>query len=199
MLRIVLGFLAGLLMVPLIAFCWLSFGTLPVAVADKPLPMEQMITARPLASRIKKEMPATAPFEPYVESLTNGAQVYRDQCAVCHGFHGKPARIGNRLFPAAPPLWEKHPSSAVIGVSDDPIGATYWKVAHGIRLTAMPSFKGLLTDSQLWEVSQLLAGADKPLPPQVIEILDGKSPATSSAAATDPLAALAEKYPDKKR
>jgi mono/diheme cytochrome c family protein len=193
-LRIFLGFLAGFLLVPLIAICWFSSLTLPVAVADKPLSIEPLITSRPLASRIKKEMPPKAPFEPDEESLTNGAQVYRDQCAVCHGFHGKPARIGNRLYPAAPPLWEKRANSAAIGVSGDPLGATYWKISNGVRLSAMPAYKGLLTGSQLWEVSQLLAGADKPLPPQVIDILDGKSP---SPAAADPLAALAEKSAEK--
>ena len=47
------------------------------------------------------------------------------------------------------------------GVTDDPAGETYWKVANGIRLTGMPGFTGSLTTDQMWQVSLLLANADK--------------------------------------
>jgi len=52
-------------------------------------------------------------------------------------------------------------------VTDDPPGVTYWKVRNGIRLTGMPSFKDALTDQQIWQVSALMARADK-LPPDVL-------------------------------
>ena len=81
------------------------------------------------------------------------------------------------MFPAPPALWEKHASSDVVGVSDDPPGETYWKVANGIRLTGMPAFKDTLTDTQIWQVSLLLANADKPLPPQALAIVMGVAPA----------------------
>ena len=58
-------------------------------------------------------------------------------------------------------------------MSDDPPGETYWKVANGIRLTGMPAYKGVLTENQIWQVSQLLANADKPLPPVAVDILHG--------------------------
>ena len=73
-----------------------------------------------------------------------------------------------------------------MGVSDDPPGETYWKVANGIRLTGMPSFKSVLTETEMWQVSLLLANADKPLPPEALEILNGHSsppPATVTAPA----------------
>jgi len=68
----------------------------------------------------------------------------------------------------------------VVGVSDDPPGETYWKVANGIRLTGMPSYKPQLSDTEMWQVSQLLANADKPLPPDALSILRG-SPANAAA------------------
>ena len=52
----------------------------------------------------------------------------------------------------------------MVGVSDDPVGETYWKVKNGIRLTGMPSFEKALTEDQMWQVSLLLSKADKPLP-----------------------------------
>jgi mono/diheme cytochrome c family protein len=68
-------------------------------------------------------------------------------------------------------------------VSDDPPGETYWKVANGIRLTGMPAYKGILTETEMWDVSLLLANADKPLPPEALEILKNAAPAASAAAA----------------
>lgn len=90
------------------------------------------------------------------------------------------------MYPNAPPLWESHHNGEVVGVSDDPPGETYWKAANGIRLTGMPSFKDILSDTQLWQVSLLLANANKPLPPAALDILHGKAaaaPAAPSAAA----------------
>ena len=74
------------------------------------------------------------------------------------------------MFPDAPPLWEKHRNGEVVGVSDDPPAETYWKVANGIRLTGMPAFEQTLGKDKVWQVSLLLAGADK-LPPSVQAIL----------------------------
>jgi hypothetical protein len=68
-------------------------------------------------------------------------------------------------------------------VSDDPPGETFWKVANGIRLSGMPSYKEVLTETQMWQVSVLLANADKPLPPGAIEILSG-APVPAVAADT---------------
>jgi mono/diheme cytochrome c family protein len=49
-------------------------------------------------------------------------------------------------------------------VTDDPAGETYWKVSNGIRLTGMPAFGKSLSERDIWNVSELLALADK-LPP----------------------------------
>jgi mono/diheme cytochrome c family protein len=46
-------------------------------------------------------------------------------------------------------------------VEDDPEGATYWKIAHGIRWTAMPSWKGSLSDQQMWTLTLFLKRMDK--------------------------------------
>ena len=47
------------------------------------------------------------------------------------------------------------------GVTDDPVGATFWVVKNGIRLTGMAAFSGSLTDPEMWQVSLLLLNADK--------------------------------------
>ena len=113
-----------------------------------------------------------------------GAQIYRDDCSECHGFHGKTIVYAAHMYPRAPALWEKHPRNAVVGVSDDPPGETYWKVANGIRLSGMPSFNKVLSDTQMWQVSLLLANADKPLPPAALELLTPQLAAAPAPAAS---------------
>ena len=162
-------------------------GKVPVAVADPPFPYEAQITGMPLHARIEREMVQIPPIQPDEANLVAGAHIYSEKCAICHGLHGKTSPIGSNMFPDAPPLWEKHRVGSVIGVSDDPPGETYWKVANGIRLSGMPSFQTQLTDTQMWQVSLLLANADKPLPEAALQILRGRpapAPATPSAPAT---------------
>jgi thiosulfate dehydrogenase len=61
-------------------------------------------------------------------------------------------------------------------MTDDPVGETYWKATNGIRLTGMPAYGASLSDDQRWQVSQLLANADK-LPPSVKDLMAQPAPA----------------------
>lgn len=180
--RVLLGIILGAILAPVTVLAWFQFGHVPVAVAAPPLPQERLITSVPLNARIDRELVKTPPIQVNEENLVAGAQVYRDQCAACHGFHGKPSSFGAHMYPAAPPLWEMHHhgSETMMGVTDDPPGETFWKAANGIRLTGMPSFKDVLTDTQMWQVSLLLANADKPLPPAALAILRGDALAASA-------------------
>ena len=183
--RILLGIVLGVILAPVAVVAWLYFGQAPVAVADPPFPQERLLAGVPLHARIDRELIKTPPIQADEDNLVAGAQVYRDQCASCHGFHGKPSAFGPHMYPDAPPLWEMHHHGAetMMGVSDDPPGETYWKVANGIRLTGMPSYKQVLTENQMWQVSLLLANADKPLPPAALDILRGAAPPSPAPAA----------------
>jgi thiosulfate dehydrogenase len=170
--RFLLGFIFGIVLVPLGVLAYLTYGRVPVAVSDPPIPYEHELVSLPLDARIQKDMVGTH-MEPDQVNLTAGAHIYVERCAVCHGLHGKPAAIGARMYPDAPPLLEAHNSDpSIVGVSDDPLGETYWKVQNGIRLTGMPSFKTQLSDTQMWQVSIFLANASKPMPPAVLELLN---------------------------
>jgi hypothetical protein len=179
--RLLLGVLLGIVLLPVAVLAWLRFGVVPVAVADSPLPQERMLTGIPLHARIQRELVKSPVIQPDEDGLVAGAHIYSEKCASCHGFHGKPSQIGANMFPPAPQLWEKR-GNDVVGVSDDPPGESYWKVANGIRLTGMPAFKPMLTDSEIWEVSLLVANADKPLPPAAVGILRGEPPTPEAVA-----------------
>ena len=178
--RFLLGIIIGVILVPAGVLAWLHYGNVPVAVTDTAFPQEHEITHAAMHARIDKEMIKTPPVQADEATFVAGAQIYHDQCASCHGLHSKPSSFGPHMFPDAPPLWEKEGNGPVVGVSDDPPGVTYWKVSNGIRLTGMPSYKDVLSDTQMWQGSLLLANADKPLPPAAVDILNGvtATPAT---------------------
>ena len=183
MFRFLFGLVIGVLLLPLAVLFWFHFGTVPVAVADPQLPAERLITSVPLNARIHREMIGNPPIQGDESTFSAGAQVYTDNCAVCHGFQGKPSAIGASMFPDAPQLLQKHRIGDVVGVSDDPPGETYWKVYNGIRLTGMPAFKTQLSEKEMWQVSLLLANADKQMPSAIQSVLRGEGgPAEGDAA-----------------
>ena len=149
---------------------YFKWGSPPVATTDKPFPFEQQIVKVPLQARIDREL-KTAPFGTSEDVYESGAKVYREQCAGCHGTPGHDVAFAKHMYPAAPQLWKKHAKGGVVGVSDDDAGETYWKVANGIRLTGMPAYDKVLTDTQMWQVSLLLKNADQQLPDPVTRIL----------------------------
>jgi mono/diheme cytochrome c family protein len=184
MIRFVVGLILGLVLAPLIILGWFKFGHPPVAVSDPQLPFERQIVNVPMHARIESQMPKSAPAQPTESDFVAGAQIYRDQCASCHGFHGKQSDFANHMFPRAPQLWQTHRDGKTVGVSDDPPGMTYWKVANGLRLTGMPAYDKVLNDQQLWQVTLLLANADKPLPPQAVSIVNGETAAAAPEGVT---------------
>jgi hypothetical protein len=168
--KLLLGVVLGILIVAGGLFAYFKFGTPPVAVADAPFPFEKQIVHVPLDARIAREE-KNPPFGIGEDVFESGAHVYRAQCASCHGTPGHDEPFAKYMYPAAPQLWKKHGKSGVVGVSDDEAGETYWKVANGIRLTGMPSFEHVLSNTQMWQVSLLLKNADKELPQPVVQIL----------------------------
>jgi len=164
--RFLIVLILGLLLVPLGAFLYLQLGYAPAATSAAPLPFEKTIAGMALKARIAKEAPANAGVALSDEALMEGAKVYRQQCAVCHGIDDQPkTAIAHGMYPPPPQLFHGK------GVTDDPVGETYWKVANGIRLTGMPGYMGSLSEAQLWQVSLLLANANH-LPPAVKTFVD---------------------------
>lgn len=185
MFRILFGIVLGILLVPVALAGWCFFGEPPVAVDDTPIPHEREAVNFPLYTRIHKEEIQKPPVEVNEASLIAGAHIYKEQCAACHGLHKKPSAFGPHMYPDAPQLWEKHGTAGIVGVSDDPPGETYWKVYNGIRLTGMPAYKTVLTDTEMWDVSLLLANADKPLPPEALDLVKGTAPAAPAPATAE--------------
>ena len=182
--RFLIGLIVGLLILPLAFLLYAMSGRMPVATADAPMPFEAQLAGAGLNARIHREAPNRDVSNFATSELVSGADIYQKNCAVCHGLPSQPVpTIGQGEFPRPPQLF------TVDGrVSDDPAGVTYWKVKNGIRLTGMPAFEKSLTEMQTWQVTALVARADK-LPPQVIDALKPGPPivlVTAGAGAANP-------------
>jgi len=163
--KFIIGIVVGVILVAVAVFVYFTTGMAPVATSSQAMPFEKMLAQKALEARVEKEMPKTVPIPANEETFAAGAKVYDGNCAVCHGLPDQPATpISKGMFPKPPHLFMGK------GVTDDPPGETYWKVKNGIRLTGMPAFGPSLSDTQIWQVSLLLANADK-IGPNVKQLL----------------------------
>jgi thiosulfate dehydrogenase len=176
----VIGVLVGVLLLVGGVYYYFVSGMAPVAVADPPLPYEKKMASRSLDAHIKNAKVPAPPIPADEENLLAGAKVYKENCAVCHGLPDQPPpAIADNMYPHATLMFKGK------GVSDDPPQESYWKAANGIRLTGMPSFKGILTDTQLWQATQLVASSDK-LPDSVKKALAPEPPPAAITPAKAP-------------
>jgi len=173
MVKFLLGVIFTLFVIFGGGYFYLKNGHPPVATADPAFPMEAQIVLVPLNARIDREK-KTAPFSATDQSNEEGARLYKRECAGCHGIPGTDVPFAKYMFPSAPQLWKKH-KNGVVGVSDDEAGETYWKISNGIRLTGMPAYQKILSETEMWQIALLLKNADKQLPASVTAILDQHS------------------------
>jgi len=165
MLKFLAGIVFTLILIPIFVFSYVKSGAIPVATDAPDMPFERTLAHMGLDAHVDKEAPKTPPFQATKDDFIGGAHLYREHCAVCHGLPDEPKTfIAEGMYPRPPQLLKGK------GVTDDPAGETYWKVANGIRLTGMPAYKKTLSDKEMWQVSQLLADADK-LPGEVMDVL----------------------------
>ena len=159
--KFIVGVIVGLLIPVIGGYLFIKMGMMPMAAnGASPLPMEEKIAHMALRARMAKDKMQQSPIPADEPNMTQGAHVYVENCAFCHGFSGAKASFAAKgMFPLPPQLLSEDM------VTDDPTGKIFWTVENGIRLTGMPGFKEMLTPTQMWQVSQMLQHADK-LPDQ---------------------------------
>jgi mono/diheme cytochrome c family protein len=178
--KFIAGLLLGLILVPLGAYMYFTGGSAPIATTDSDMPFETFLAHKALNARIAKDMPKIVPIQATEANYLAGAELYKQDCGVCHGLPLSPkTAIANGMYPRPPQLFQEK------GVTDDEPGETYWKIFNGIRLTGMPGFSKSLSETQMWQVAILLANADK-LPASAKAALVA-SIAASTATTTAPV------------
>ena len=167
MIKFLFGIVIGICLLLLAGYLFATRGGISLGTKGGPLPMETSITHQALAASIGQSSGDQSPLPADETNLLAGARVYQQNaCMMCHGQLDQPeSDFAKRFYPHAPQLLP--PGE---GVTDDPVGTTHWVVKNGIRFSAMPSFEGRLTDTEIWQVSLLLRNANK-LPPPLQDAL----------------------------
>lgn len=175
---LIAGIIVGILLVAGAVYLYCATGRAPVATSAPNMPFELTLTRVALHAYLDK-LPHTEPPIPADEkNLLQGAKVYVDNCAVCHGLPSQArTAIADGMYPRPPQLFHG------TGVTDDDPWETYWKAHGGIRMTGMPGFQGKLTDQQLWQVTLLLKNADKISPAVRDTLVPPAAPATPETKA----------------
>jgi len=136
----------------------LAKGVIAASADSGPLPLERWASRMSLHATLAKEAPTTPNPVPLTDAnVIAGIQLYGQHCAICHGTAAGDASAS----PLAKGEYPRPPQLATDGVEDDSEGVTYWKIAHGIRWTSMPSWKATLSDQQMWTVALFLKHMDK--------------------------------------
>ena len=103
--KFVLGVIVGLLIPVIGGYLYIKMGMMPVATASAPLPMEEKIAKMAVRARMAKDPVQQSPVPADEPNLTQGAHVYVDNCAFCHGFPGEKASFAAKgMFPLPPQL-----------------------------------------------------------------------------------------------
>ena len=156
--KFVFGVMVGILLAFAAVYLFISQGGLPMNVTASSLPMERSLARAALHASIGKAAKDQPPIPADETNLLAGARLYNTRgCAGCHGRIDEPnSGNGSHFYPHAPHLLP--PSK---GVTDDEVGETHWVVHNGIRFSGMPKYDSRLSETELWQVSLLLHGANK--------------------------------------
>jgi thiosulfate dehydrogenase len=153
----VLGIVTTLVVLAAGAYLFVKTGGISMDTTAPPLPLEKTVAGMALRASMGHAADLKNPLPFNDDTMLAGARKYKQNCAVCHGIPGQPrTAISKGMFPDPPQLFEKQGM-----MTGDPEGETFWKVTHGIRLTGMPGFQSTLSDMERWQVTTLVAHADR--------------------------------------
>lgn len=153
-----LGVLATIIVTVGAGYLVLRNGLIPANADAKPGGLETWAAGVSLDAMLAHEAPkGPNPVALTDANLVAGVNLYGEHCAICHGT----AKGDASASPIAKGEYPPPPQLAMDGVEDDPEGYSFWKIAHGIRWTAMPAWRGTLTDQQIWTLALFLKHMDK--------------------------------------
>ncbi len=113
---------------------------LPGGVARLPLQAVGAASTVPGASLFNR----TNPIQPTSASVTAGEAIYRAHCQECHGL------VGAGDGPAAAALNPRPADLRIHMAAGHTDGQLFYWITEGFKGTAMPAFKGILSDEERW-------------------------------------------------
>jgi len=157
----ILGVIVTLLAITIGVYCTIHFGLFPIGADTPPAKLEFSLTNMAMDEYVDRHMPEQKenPFQPTSDNLTEGAHLYEQHCSSCHG--GATNKISPMRTKFSPPV-----PQIINRIPHDEDGHLWWVTKHGIRMTGMPSWGGVLTDEQMWKTI-LFVKHSNALPPDV--------------------------------
>ncbi|HEY9231128.1 MAG TPA: cytochrome c [Blastocatellia bacterium] len=139
---LLLALLAGLALVLGVA----RSGLMPIQADAAPSALETRFFTMAVRASVARHAAVESQADALAnEDIESGAEIYKTLCAQCHGqLNGKPSVLGASFYPPAPQL----PGHS-LAYSDAEV---FWIVKHGIRNTAMPAWRSLLSDDDIKKV-----------------------------------------------
>jgi mono/diheme cytochrome c family protein len=171
------GFIFGIvaaLLVVLFGFLCALMGFLSMRADNPPSKWETYLAGHAMDASVARAAPKVAnPVAANEANLAAGARLYRDHCALCHGDPAHPkAPLAESLNPPAPQFMDDMPEM--------PENQNYYILQHGIRWTAMPGWKEVLTEQQIWQLVGFLSHMHE-LPPSAKQVfIETSSPAAAA-------------------
>ncbi len=147
-----------------------------IGLAEQPISPAPVRKPRPATQTEAADHTTTdlgaAPFGSSEDVFEAGARLYGSRCASCHG---TPHHVA-AAHPRALQLWQPNHSRGGTGVSQQRPGEIYRSIAGSAPAAGMPAYRGILTSTQLWQLSLLLSSAGQDLPDPVLRLLDASKP-----------------------
>jgi mono/diheme cytochrome c family protein len=147
--------LVGAFLVVIVAGIGLiKMGLIPINADAAPSRFENnlfpMVLRASVARHSSEQLPVASATD---DDLTAGAEIYKGMCAQCHGsLNLRASVLGASFYPPAPQL-PMHGTSYTEA-------EVFWIVKHGIRNTAMPACRNLLSDEDIRQVAAFVKRMD---------------------------------------
>jgi mono/diheme cytochrome c family protein len=143
---ILLGFVAAGATQLVVAVAGLKLGLVSLNADASPPNWETRVAGEAVQASIARHAAKQSnPVPATNENLAAGTHIYLEACARCHGkSNAGPSVYGKSFYPPAPGLAQ---SSTRYTEAE-----LFWIIKYGIRNTAMPGWRSLLSDQDIWRV-----------------------------------------------
>src|SRR5438045_3581916 len=142
----VAGVIATMLGIAVTVYAVADLGLYPIGADNPPGGLERALASRAMDVYASKHQPeGSNPTTITPANLTEGAKDYEEHCAFCHG--GAKAKISpmrDKFNPPVPQLINRIPHD------DD--AWLFWVTKHGVRMTGMPAWNGIMSAEEMWQV-----------------------------------------------
>jgi mono/diheme cytochrome c family protein len=160
--KTLLAFLAGLLLLPLVAAAFVFTGHVASDSLAAPPAWEQRLGGRALDVALEARAGQAAPkFAPLDDgTLLLGMKEYREHCAGCHGgFRGPSGWGAHAFYPRVPQFWQDN-----VDVNQ---AEAYVAIRDGIRYSGMAAQRDQMPDNEIQAMAGFVSHIHA-LPPAVL-------------------------------